>query len=151
MGIYFTTPSTFVYIKRFKKTHTNFLMASLYNQSIKKSLMWATRLWHYLFHSTAPISSPTTVSLVHSTRTTHFLVSSLNTPCLLDFAYNVSLSELFFPILQLTATHQSGFGLNTNSSDTAFLNPLPHSPYLPLPTLDPMPGTTSIQQTSYES
>lgn len=127
MGIYFTTPSTFVYIKKLNK-HTNFLMASLYTQSIQKSLTWATRLWHYLFLSTSPISSPTTVSLVHSTCTTHFLVSSLNTPCLLDFAYYVSLSEQFFPILQLTDTQQSGFGLNTNSSDTPFLNPLPHSP-----------------------
>lgn len=35
----------------------------------------------------------------------------------LDFVYNVSLPELLFPILHLTPTYPSGFGLNTNSSD----------------------------------
>ena len=47
MGIYFTAPSTFVYIKKVKKKKQqprNFLMASLYIQSIQKSLTWAAKL-----------------------------------------------------------------------------------------------------------
>ena len=88
MGIYYTTSSTFVYVEIFL------------NKKVKKKQLSNGFILHPDYSKIFNMAN----KAVHNLSP-------------LDFVYNVSLPELFFPILHLASTHPSGFGLNTNSSD----------------------------------
>ena len=109
----------------------------------------ANKPLHYLspFYLSNFISHHVIPCSLHSDHTlpwAHQVLSQL-----LDFAHNVSLPEMYFPTLHLTAIHPSGFGLNTISSDMPSLNPLPHHPHLPLSHVRSR-AWNSIQQILYE-